>query len=247
MTDSRRMTLEAAILIAAAILCALIANGMASRERKLALVGDYPSAIVVPPRADAGALEPTPVEPPSQMLEQPEAATTPPEATENPEGESPQPSTPAEPSPSSTTAPSGETAAAPPEPSRRELILSRFAPAPDAPWVEISGADAVWLHEQGVLFLDARRTRTYEEGHITGARNFAVWESDVDQKVATLSTEVTDQEMPIVVYCSGGDCEDSHLLSQKLWGLFFNNVLVYKDGFPDWQKRSRPIRRGSNP
>jgi rhodanese-related sulfurtransferase len=52
---------------------------------------------------------------------------------------------------------------------------------------------------------------------------------------------------PILVYCSGGDCEDSHMLAQKLWGVQFNNVYVYKDGFPDWQKRGGSIHTGSNP
>jgi hypothetical protein len=35
----RRHLLEAATLVLAAILCALVANALASRERKLALVG----------------------------------------------------------------------------------------------------------------------------------------------------------------------------------------------------------------
>jgi rhodanese-related sulfurtransferase len=56
-----------------------------------------------------------------------------------------------------------------------------------------------------------------------------------------------DQAKPIVIYCSGGDCEDSHMLAQKLWGIQFNNVYVYKDGFPDWQSKGGPVRTGSAP
>ena len=106
------------------------------------------------------------------------------------------------------------------------------------------------LHAAGALFLDARRTSVYEEGHIAGARPFSVWESDIDEKVNKLFAERSDprdQEKPIVIYCSGGDCEDSHMLAQKLWGIQFNNVYVYKDGFPDWQKRGLPIHTGSAP
>ena len=44
----RRHLLEAATLVLAAILCALVANALASRERKLALVGNYPNALKVP-------------------------------------------------------------------------------------------------------------------------------------------------------------------------------------------------------
>ena len=44
----RRHLLEAATLVLAAILCAVVANALASRERKLALVGNYPDALNVP-------------------------------------------------------------------------------------------------------------------------------------------------------------------------------------------------------
>jgi len=37
------------------------------------------------------------------------------------------------------------------------------------------------------------------------------------------------------------------MLAEKLWGVFFNNVYVYRDGFPDWQKRGGPIHKGPKP
>ena len=85
--------------------------------------------------------------------------------------------------------------------------------------------------------LDARRTKDYEGGHIAGARSFAVWESDVDSRVTALVGEGRDGAIPVVLYCSGGDCEDSHMLAQKLFGAGFNNLLVYRDGWPDWVSR----------
>ncbi len=123
-----------------------------------------------------------------------------------------------------------------------------FAPHPKTPWVEISGEDAVALYARGdVLFLDARRTSVYRDGHIRGARSIAVWEADAEDKVKALFAEGRDQSAPIVVYCSGGDCEDSHMLAQKLYFVGFDNVLVYRDGFPDWQKRGMPVARGDAP
>lgn len=121
-----------------------------------------------------------------------------------------------------------------------------FAPHPDKAWLEIGGEDAAALHATAT-FLDARRTNVYAQGHIAGARPFSVWESDVDDKVKAFFQEGRDQSQPVVVYCSGGDCEDSHTLAQKLYFVGFDNVLVYKDGFPDWQKRNLPITRGSTP
>ena len=125
---------------------------------------------------------------------------------------------------------------------------SEFPPHPDKPWVEISGDDVAALHARGdVPFLDARRSAVYREGHISGARAFAVWEADVDAKVKGFYGEGHDPSTPIVVYCSGGDCEDSHMLGQKLFFAGFNNVLVYRDGLPDWQKRGLAMTKGEKP
>ena len=123
-------------------------------------------------------------------------------------------------------------------------ILRRF-PRHGQPFVEISGDAASWLHARGVLFLDARRSKDYAQGHVAGARSFPVWEADlVRERVETLVGEGRDGSVPVVLYCSGGDCEDSHMLAQMLFGAGFENLLVYRDGFPDWVKRGGAVAAG---
>jgi rhodanese-related sulfurtransferase len=241
----RRHLLEAVTIIAAAVICAVVANAMASRERKLVLVGNYPNAQKVPVRS----AEPlTPVT--TTVAETTTAAT----ATVAPLPIATTATTativPAV-VPTSTTGP--KVAAVKPPAAvapAAEDPLKRFPAHPDKPYVELHGDDVAWLHSHGALFLDARRTSVYEQGHITGARTYSVWEADIDDKVNKLYEERNDpraQLQPIVIYCSGGDCEDSHMLAQKLWGVQFNNIYVYKDGFPDWQKRGGPAKTGSTP
>src|SRR6266498_3725842 len=68
---TRRFLLEAAALIGAAVVCALVSNALAARERKLALVGYYPNAQKVPAQAtETAAVTATVVTPP------PASATT---------------------------------------------------------------------------------------------------------------------------------------------------------------------------
>jgi rhodanese-related sulfurtransferase len=123
-----------------------------------------------------------------------------------------------------------------------------FPPHPDKAWIEVSGEDVAALFaRKNVLFLDARRSSVYRDGHIAGARSFSVWEVDVDDKVKALFAEGLDQSAPVVAYCSGGECEDSHMLAERLYRVGFDNVLVYKDGFPDWQKRGLAVTRGTQP
>jgi len=224
----RRHLLETATLLAVAVVVALVSNSLASRERKLKLPGDYPNATVVPAAGGSPASSPAGEAAPATAT----GAQQPAEA------------------PSQGDPPSKKTSGAIPAPALPVAagdLLSRFPPHPDKPWVEIAGDDAAYLHGKGALFLDARRTKDYEEGHVRGARSLPVWESDVDQKVLALLDEGRDPKQPIVLYCSGGDCEDSHLLGQKLFGAGFGNLLVYRDGFPDWARRGGTVARGANP
>ena len=123
-----------------------------------------------------------------------------------------------------------------------------FPPHPDKASADISGEDVVELYSRKTVpFLDARRTSVYRDGHIAGARPFSVWEADVDDKIKAYFAEGTDQSAPIVVYCSGGNCEDSHMLAEKLYLVGFDNVLIYKDGYPDWVNRGLPVTKGSEP
>jgi rhodanese-related sulfurtransferase len=253
----RNTAVQIAVMIVAAAAIAVIANGFASRQRRIVLPGYYPDARRVPPRVAETVPPPvmTTATPsgaaPASGAEKPVAeAATAPQVTATTTTAQITP-TPAKQTP--TPAPHAPTPAPPtpaPQPPTPAVDISKFAPHPDKAYVEISGDEAAALHAKGVLVLDARRTSVYEEGHIAGARSFSVWESDIDDKVAALFNERSDpreQNLPIVIYCSGGACEDSHMLAQKLWGVQFNNVYVYKDGFPDWQKRGLAVKTGANP
>jgi rhodanese-related sulfurtransferase len=149
--------------------------------------------------------------------------------------------------PSQTTKPAESTPAPPKGGEQKESLLSRFPAHPDKPYVEVSGDDAAWLVGRGVLVVDARRTKDYEQGHVAGARNISPWEGDADAKITALVSEGRDGALPVVVYCSGGDCEDSHMLAQRLFGGGFNNLLVYKDGWPDWVRRGGKSATGAEP
>ncbi len=238
---TRTYFLQTATLIAAAVLCALVSNGLASRERQMKLKGFYPNAQKVPPRESAAPAPIVPAAPATATAATqapvPAAATVAPVAA-----------------PAAATATTSQAAAAKPaaKPAAvpKDDPLRKFVPHEKQPYVEIGYDDVKLLHDRGAMFFDARRTAVYEQGHIAGARAMPVWESDIDDRVAKFFNERSDpaqQALPIVVYCSGGDCEDSHMLAQKLYGALFNNVYVYKGGFPDWQKHNGPVHNGAEP
>src|SRR5437016_3980252 len=69
-------------------------------------------------------------------------------------------------------------------------------------------------YEQGqIIFLDARNSQHYQEGHIPGAYEFDHYHA-LDYLPAILPLCQSAQQ--IIVYCSGGDCEDSQFAAITL-------------------------------
>ena len=88
------------------------------------------------------------------------------------------------------------------------------------------------------LFVDARSREDYEYGHIKGAISLPVKEFDtfIDEFL-----EFYSLDSPIITYCSGRACEDSHHLAQLLIYRGYENVSVFIDGFPGWEAEGYPI------
>jgi len=88
------------------------------------------------------------------------------------------------------------------------------------------------------LFVDARPRESYEEGHIPGAVLLAV--GGFDAQIDSFADKHSP-EQPIVTYCSGRTCEDSHNLARLLLEAGFVNVRVFSDGLPGWEAKGYPV------
>ncbi len=89
-----------------------------------------------------------------------------------------------------------------------------------------------------VLFVDARSSDNYEDGHIPGAISLPV--GQFDEQIESFLNQHPPDAL-IVTYCSGRTCEDSHNLAQLLYDVGFTNVRVFIDGFPGWKAEGYPI------
>jgi rhodanese-related sulfurtransferase len=126
--------------------------------------------------------------------------------------------------------------------------LERFRPDPAQPIREITREDAWALFRAKVPFLDARRSADYAAGHIAGAWNVAVWEAAADAQITEFeATARPGSTTPLVIYCGGGECEDSHLLASRLTPLGYRNLLIYREGYPDWTRQGHPTQPGDQP
>jgi len=100
-------------------------------------------------------------------------------------------------------------------------------------------ADAKTLYDSGyVLFVDARSREDYKDGHVKGAYSLPVGEFDAQ---IGKFLELFAIDRPIVTYCSGRTCEDSHHLAQLLISSGYQNASVMIDGFPAWEAEGYPV------
>lgn len=88
------------------------------------------------------------------------------------------------------------------------------------------------------LFVDARSTADYESGHIPGAVSLPV--GRFDERIEAFMNQYPLNQ-PVVTYCSGRTCEDSHHLARLLLDAGFSEVRIFIDGFPGWQAEGYPI------
>lgn len=96
------------------------------------------------------------------------------------------------------------------------------------------------------VFIDSRSRELYEDGHILGAIHADHYhiEEYVDHVLATV--EGADR---VIVYCEGGDCEDSIFMCTDLIELDvpFDVVYLYPGGWKEWIDNDMPIVMGSEP
>ena len=94
------------------------------------------------------------------------------------------------------------------------------------------------FYDDDTLFIDARSTEDYENGHIPGAISLPV--GQFDERIETFLKRYPPDQ-PLITYCSGRTCEDSHELALLLSDVGFREVRVFIDGFPGWEAKCYPI------
>ncbi|MHC4695749.1 MAG: rhodanese-like domain-containing protein [Planctomycetota bacterium] len=130
-----------------------------------------------------------------------------------------------------------------------DLHKDYFAKGPgDQPYEEVSFAEVVDLlndpdTDLGLnVFVDARSSELYVEGHMPGA----VWcdpyetEAHIDDVLGVAAA--ADK---VIVYCSGGECEDSFFMCRELLeaGIARKAIYVYPGGWNEWIERGQPVEQ----
>lgn len=100
-----------------------------------------------------------------------------------------------------------------------------------------------------VTFIDARHDQAaYEAGHIPGAiRLSADMFDNADAKVDEF-TNFYDPSARYVIYCTGGDCDESENTRNRLYERGYTVTHIYKNGWDEWvTKAGAPVMTGDQP
>ena len=95
-----------------------------------------------------------------------------------------------------------------------------------------------------VLFIDARDEDEYHQGHIPGA--FEFYHYYPDKYLADVLTPCQLAEQ-IIVYCTGGDCDDSESAALFLrdHGVPAAKLFIYGGGMTNWEAARLPVESGA--
>jgi rhodanese-related sulfurtransferase len=113
----------------------------------------------------------------------------------------------------------------------------------------IDGKEAIQLfrdpqyQQDLIVFVDARDDHHYQEGHIPGAYQFDRY---YPEKYLPAVLLVCLNAAKVMVYCAGGDCEDSEFaaLALKDAGVQQERLFVYAGGITEWSTNGVPVEVG---
>jgi rhodanese-related sulfurtransferase len=100
------------------------------------------------------------------------------------------------------------------------------------------------LKAGAIVFVDARDEEHYLGGHVPGAYEFDPYHPEKYFSVVLPVCQAAEQ---IVVYCNGGDCDDSKTAALLLRdvGIANRKIFIYGGGITEWTSNHQPVEVGT--
>jgi rhodanese-related sulfurtransferase len=118
-----------------------------------------------------------------------------------------------------------------------------FIPTPkDAlPAGQVTLEEAKQAFDAGAMFVDARNPEHYKGGHVENAIRIesAMFKSGDPAELALMPRSAI-----VIVYCNGGQCDESENVAKFLTASGYKTVYVLHDGFPGWKAMGYPSATG---
>jgi rhodanese-related sulfurtransferase len=91
-------------------------------------------------------------------------------------------------------------------------------------------------HLKKSVLIEALPPEDYRQSHLPGALNMP------PDQVRNLASELIPRnDMEVIVYCTGPECDAAQNVAQQLVTMGYSNVRLYKGGKRDWISAGLPI------
>lgn len=118
------------------------------------------------------------------------------------------------------------------------LMLSSFIGVQAQNKIEVNSkqANAQLQKDKKIIVLDVRTPEEFNQGHIKGALNIDVYQSDAISKIDKLN-----KNTKYLVYCRTRN--RSGYVVEHMMKSGFKNVYQMVDGFPGWEVNKLPVQK----
>jgi rhodanese-related sulfurtransferase len=104
--------------------------------------------------------------------------------------------------------------------------------------------EAYTLHQAGATFLDARHDYEFEAGHIASA--IFMPSTRLSSGEGIPQAYEIDASMPVVIYCTGGECDASENTAVLLDAMELGfDIRIMGKGYDEWAAVGLPVAEGS--
>lgn len=139
------------------------------------------------------------------------------------------------------------------------IAFDPTVPVPTAVDISLEQARLLWAYSEAVeaeqpgteiVFIDARALPgAYDEGHISGALHLTTEMIDLGDFAYiefrdVYASNLNGGNTVVVIYCGGGDCDESKNVRNRLAQEGYTNVFIFTDGYPAWRDCGLPIVTG---
>lgn len=120
--------------------------------------------------------------------------------------------------------------------SEKPLSLTYTPPRAEEKYPVVDYETAKDYADQGMaIFIDARDPSEFKAGHIEGAVNIPA--SRFGEYFEMNGEALPREGIPLIVYCQGDPCEQSHIVLDNMKMMGFENLHIYLGGWNDWKQQ----------
>ena len=93
------------------------------------------------------------------------------------------------------------------------------------------------------MIIDVRHSDDFALGHLPGAVSYPL--DEFDNQIQKILLGIKRAE-PLLIYCSGPECNMSHIFAERLTHLKYTDIKIFSGGYRAWKDSGQRIEKNEN-